>query len=487
MKNFLKIEKNRVGIVLFILLLIQPFFDVLSFFMIRNEMTVVSTMLRMILFLAIVVYSFYISDNKKVYIIMCAVLGVFWAFHMAGCFLDGYQSIYQDAAMYARTIQMPLLTVCFITFFKKGRQIPKIIRTGFFCNYLSISGVILLSYAVGMPESTYRTGIGIKGWFAIGNAQSCIVALLAPLTVYLAVQVNNKLFFVLATLVCFTNMFFFGTKVTLYFIFITIISMLFFLIVSKNRNMFIYLILVVYFIVGIGGYKYSPSYQNQRLAGESFKEWDSDIAKIKAKTKKPANKNKNAKKRKINYDYYLKIYNLYNKDLVDRFGIQKVVKKYNFSTNAEDLIDNRNLKVNFSSLMMDEKNSVEHLFGFEYMDYIYNGNIYEPENDFPGIYFSNGIIGLGLYIVFLLYFVMLILKKLIKDFKGSFTLENGAVAVTFILLVGAAQMSGNVLRRPNVSIYLSLILAYIYYLCVLKDDSKKETKTSEIGDNDILR
>ena len=471
MTTELKLSKNKVDVILFVLLIIQPILDVFSFFMIENNMTTVSTMLRMGIFAVVALYAFWISDHKKVYFIMAGILAVFWILHMIGCFMGGYQSLYQDLAMYARTIQMPVLTSCFITIFKKGDQVPKVIRVGFFCNYLIITGVILLSYIVGRPEATYQTGIGIKGWFAIGNAQSCIVALLAPLTIYLAVKVKNKLFFVFATLLAFLNMFFFGTKVTYYFIFITIIAAVFFMILSKNKNWFAYIFLIVCFAVGLLNYKYSPCYQNQNLMGKSFSEWDANIAKIQEEKKNENTADKD--KDKIDYNDYLEIYNLYSKDLVDRFGIENVVKKYDYSTSAKDLINNRNLKVNYSSLMMDEKSTWIHLFGFEYMDYIMDGVIYDPENDFPAIYFSNGVIGLGLYVFFLLYFVFLIIKTLVTDFKGNLTLENGMVATTMLLMIGAAQLSGNVLRRPNVSIYLSLILAYVYYLCKLKRKEKK--------------
>ena len=67
-----------------------------------------------------------------------------------------------------------------------------------------------------------------------------------------------------------------------------------------------------------------------------------------------------------------------------------------------------------------------------------------------------------------LYFFALILKSVLLDFKGTLTVEACAVGVTFVLLVGAAQFSGNVLRRPNVSIFLSLMMAYVYDLTVLR-------------------
>ena len=66
----------------------------------------------------------------------------------------------------------------------------------------------------------------------------------------------------------------------------------------------------------------------------------------------------------------------------------------------------------------------------------------------------------------MLWFVWLILKRVIKDFKGTVTLENFLLLLCLGLHVGLAQFSGSVLRRPNVSIYMAVILGLIYYKTV---------------------
>ena len=85
---------------------------------------------------------------------------------------------------------------------------------------------------------------------------------------------------------------------------------------------------------------------------------------------------------------------------------------------------------------------------------------------------------MALYILFIAYFAFLIIKRLIKDWKGSLNLYNFALLITLGLQLGLAQYSGAILRRPNVSIYLSLILALIYYQTVRAPLSKKRKKDS---------
>lgn len=467
-KHRLESNKSSIDMFLFILIIIQPLLDVFSFFMVKNDLTILSTMIRMLMFGIVALYSFTISDNKKAYFITAGVLIAFFTLHMTGCFMEGYQSLFQDITMYFRTIQMPVFVLCFITLFKKGKNIPNVIAKGFVVNYLIITGVIALSYIMGMPEYTYQTGIGLKGWFAIGNAQSCIISLMAPLTIYWAINNKKKIYSFIIMAIAYANLFFFGTKVAYYFIFISLIGMLFFMIINKNKDKAMYFVIVLCIVVCAGGYKQSPCYANNYLMGVSFDEWNADIDAIREK-----HKNDTTEDGGVSEETYREIYNLYNKDMVDRFGLKKVVEKYNYSLNSYDLVDNRKYKVNHASLVMDEKNTMVRLFGFEYMDFVENGESYEPENDFPAIYFSNGIVGLCMYLAFILYFIVIILIKMKKGIKDALTIECGAVGITFVLLLGAAQLSGNVLRRPNVTIYFSLILAYVYYICKLKKPADK--------------
>ncbi len=468
-------KKPIPGMALYILLIAQPLLDVLSYFMMQMQMTAITSVLRMAIFAGITFYCFYISDNRKPYYIMAAVLGGFWAMHMVGCFAEGYQSIVQDIMQYIRTVQMPVLVLCFIDVFRKCDDAPTIIQKAFVSIYFIITGVILLSYIVGEPVYTYAS-VGIKGWFAVGNAQSCIISLLAPLSILYAVRSNNKITFATITLVVFLNMFWFGTRVAYYLIFVTIIGVVFFMIVNKKKNVFQYCFLAGCLVVGLLCYRVSPCYINQNQSSDSMQEWQTKIDSLSGNSKteeKPAKPTTGSSQKQFHNsrEAYMSIYNLYNAPLVERFGLDRVAEQYDYSLNATDLIDNRKQKLAYSELVMAEKGTMQHLFGFEYMGYVNGEDIYDPENDFPAIYFSNGIVGITLYLGFLAYFAYLILRRLITDFKHSLTMENGMVALTLIIILGAAQLSGNVLRRPNASIYLSLILAYVFYLCVIK---KKE-------------
>lgn len=468
-KKISSIQSNQI---LFVLLIMQPFLDIISFFAVKNGLTLFTTVLRMFIFAVVTIYSFWISDNKKLYYVMGGILCMYWILHMLGCFMKGYQSLYQDTAMYLRTIQMPVLAVAFITLLKKNRNYNGEIEKSFFINYIVITVSILISFLVGIPEYTYYGNIGIKGWFSVGNSQSCIISVMAPLGLCYAYRTQRKVMFFLTLGMEVLNMYFFGTRVAFFSIFIVCISFGIFLIWNRKKEFYTYLLLILAMLICAIAYKYSPCYVNQFKSNNSFSEWDAEIAEIKINHMEGIDKENEKYEREI----YLETYNLYCKDLVEKYGLEKVVEKYNYSTDASDVISNRKLKINYSSLNMDEQGIWTHLFGYEYLDYIYNGTIYDPENDFPALYFSYGYVGLVLYIIFILYFVMISLKYVLNNWR-KISIEIGTIGTALVLMLGVAQYSGNVLRRPNVSIYLSVMLAYMYYLC------KSEEMISEENSN----
>ena len=126
-------------------------------------------------------------------------------------------------------------------------------------------------------------------------------------------------------------------------------------------------------------------------------------------------------------------------------------------------------------MLMEELPHLSRFFGIELSRMTYNDFNYDAENDFHGIYFLYGYAGLGMMLLFLAYFVWQIIRSLIRDFKGTFTLEAGAIGMAFLLAMVYAYHTAGILRRPNASFYLSVILAYVYYLVRLRRRGNEAT------------
>ena len=79
-------------------------------------------------------------------------------------------------------------------------------------------------------------------------------------------------------------------------------------------------------------------------------------------------------------------------------------------------------------------------------------------------------------LLFLLYFVVLIVKALIRDFRTYFTLESAGWGIALIMYLIHSYCTAGVLRRPNGSVYFSVVLAVVYYLVKLRKYPKTEIK-----------
>lgn len=145
-------------------------------------------------------------------------------------------------------------------------------------------------------------------------------------------------------------------------------------------------------------------------------------------------------------------------------------------------------------MMWAEKDTLTHILGFEYSDFLCGKDIFDPENDFPAVFYNMGYLGFALYMGFLGLFFFWVLRGLAGDLsrgvqaaqtegKGKWTalplglwqglrsflsVELGAVGMSFLLAIIAAQISGNVLRRPNVTIYFAIGAAAVYSLTAWK-------------------
>lgn len=502
--NHKPVNDKFISLCLLVLVVVQPLLDVLSYFMAEYSLTAITTLLRMVMFAVIFVYGFWISDNKKVYYIFALIAGGYWALHMANCFRIGYVSPFNDTANFIRIIQLPALTLAFITFNKKTDRWADIYQKGFSINYLIIILVILMSYLTGRIEYTYTTvNVGVMGWFAVHNAQSAIVMLLVPFSLFYAYRKGTVLFFIMSVL-CFGLLFFTGTRLTFYSIFIIAAGFICLFAINGvlERNSIkeflkvkgiCSVILLSVMILSVICIKWSPMQIRMNAENTSFSNYQNVIDNAGRDTTADNDEDnmgtdvttddvkddseitddgkaeqndvlKNSDEERLN-----SIYKKYNtvpglRDIISVFGVERVAEHYGYTTDSFTLRNVREKKKAFAKLSFEDKDFITKCLGYEYSTLITDKENYDLENDFPGVFYFFGYIGFALYLIPFLYCGYLIVKELFTNWKWLFSLESGAVSITFILLAGAAQLSGNVLRRPNVSIYLSMVMAYMYML-----------------------
>lgn len=477
----------------FALLLLQPVLDIISFWAAEFDFTAITTLARFAMFAAVMLYAFIISDRKRVYVIFAAVMSAYWIAHTVACLKSagGYVSPVTDMNNFLRTVHLPLFALAFITCFKKSDKVPKYVQAAFAGNMIIMMHSVILSYMTGTQIYTYEfSKVGLMGWANVHNSQSAILAFIVPLILLYVYKMKKPAVFYFTALVCLINLFFVGTKVDYFSIPIICFAMLFFLIVSKEKHPAYYATLGAVVLVVLACYGTSVVTSNIDRHNESMEikqtyvdnlvddgltngyQLPPHIDKATFDSLDPAKKHE-----------IVGIYELYNGPMVQRFGFERVFEKYDYSLVVSELTATRQQKRNFASMVWEDSNLLTKCFGYEYISLVTDyettdaeGNkvvkqvIFDLENDFPSVMYYSGYIGFAVYMAFLGYFALLIIVGLITRFKKLFNMESGMVGITFLMALGTSQLSGNVLRRPNASVYLSVILAYIYYLTVIREN-----------------
>ena len=147
---------------------------------------------------------------------------------------------------------------------------------------------------------------------------------------------------------------------------------------------------------------------------------------------------------------------------METFGVEKTIEMFNYTINVRDFSSVRAKKLMFAKTLMSESGLASHLFGLELSRFTVNNSTYDVENDFHGIFYLQGGVGLAAYLLYLAYFVGLILWALIKSAKRYFTFEAAGYGIAFLLCMANVYNTAGVLRRPNASVFLSVVPGCIY-------------------------
>ena len=470
------------------LICLQPLLDVLSYFMIDLAATHITTALRTVMLFVVCAYGFAVSSRKRVHLIAYGLLAAYWLFHALNCLRIGYKDPLSDVGEYLKLVQLPLWTLAFISFFRAKPKLDASVTALLTLNFLLVMLIIALSYLTGRPEYTYSgIKIGLLGWFAVPTAQSAIVSMLC-LGLLLWAYLTQKLWvFTAASLFGFGLLYCTATRLTYFSAMLIAAGMLVLIIISaagkgsgKNHGwastwLFILpLIATLAVFVALRGV--SPMTQRREAANDSYLRYQRSTDRIMGDDKDYLFSGG-----QVPDEIYEKILRVYQQvygepdqhgqpllgDLLDRFGPQRVIEAYNYSIDAKVLYHTRTRKLMMLELTWEDQDMLTHLLGFEYGNAIVGDNIYDPENDFPALLYYYGWLGAGLYCCFAAYFILTVIFGTLKNLRrlsDFLTVELGVYTMILVLGLGAAQFSGNVMRRPSVTVYMSLAAAEIYCL-----------------------
>lgn len=458
---------------LLILLILQPLMDILSFWTDRLGMSnTITLLLRFAVFAVVCVLGFVISARKKVYGITAGACIFVLVGHVIACSIKGYLDPVHDLTNFIRIVQMPLFVLCFISFLRANKKCYSALETGLFVNFWIISAALVISVVTNTAAPTYiDSGVGLLGWFSTSNAQSAVVSMLAPIVIAFCYRKKNFWLFCLTAAAAFAQLYLLGTRLAFMSIFAVALGTPIVLLLTrqaKTSKRYI-AVLIVMLAICCAFVKQSPMYinQNRYQVVMSSKQKDANVMIQRATGD---NENLSTMDPAERYHALCTIYNFYSPKLCQRFGTAKVMSAYDYSSQVTDITATRHRKIVFCSMLMDEHPFVSRIFGMELSRMSFDGDIYDVENDFHGIYFLYGWAGLALMLAFVGYFLYLIVKFLIQDFRKYFTSEAGACGISLCLCLIYAYCTAGMLRRPNASVYMSVLLAMVYYLTQMRSE-----------------
>lgn len=451
----------------------QPLLDVLSFW--TQDLAWGSKLtlsLRLLIFLGVMLTGFVLSERRRFYWIAAAVCAALYAGHVLACLRANAPfttaNLISDATNFIRFAQLPLFTIAFITFLRFCRQGFASLERGITIAFWIIATVALLSALTGTNPYTYPDKrIGLCGWFYFANSQSAILSMLVPLALCPALRSGQIRRWLPIAVVGFAELFCFATRLAYMSLFVTAIGMVIALALTKRGSAKVCAVLLLCAAVCAAGYTVSPIHRNQQAVAANAVRKQENIDRLVAQGK--------AEFGDQGYAYLTYAYDEYLGGTVERYGLEATAEMYGYSTKAADITNVRTIKINYCRLMLNTEPLTSRLFGLSYDEMTYHGYCYDVENDFHGIAYLYGWAGLACLLAFLGYFLVIIVCALIRNARRYFTVEAGTCGVALCTALAHIYNTAGVLRRPNASFYLCLILASIWYLIYIRDyDDSKE-------------
>ena len=470
---------------LMLLITLQPILDIVAFWT-KNPDGTLAGFARLAIMVALPLCLFFTMKEKKSrlrLLLAMAAIALVCLLHILNVVRLGPASLLYEISYTAKTAQMPILAVCFL-FAVRNAQTRNQAYWGLFFAAGITALALGLSILTRTANVTYGEGLGVSGWVIDDNrtANSTILVVLAAFAVFCAVKSDKKPVIILVPVLTALCLMINGTMTCYLSIFLIFLGFALFLpLEGKIRgcqvNRFAIWVLLAVTVLSAAAYPLTPKYHIKlsqiSYAEKTQNDFDSSLTpqqlEVPAASREEILNDPELHNRYI--DYYWDCLWYLSPDMFERFDIDEIMLKYDLTTDAAVLLNTRNLKKAYVSLMWDHSDLLTRLFGIDCSAAWIYGRV-DLENDWPAIFYYYGYVGFCAYVGFVLYFAWLILRRLTRNFKSAFTADNFILLLCYLLLIGIAQYSGAVLRRPNVSFYFSLVLGLIYFQTVVSPQNR---------------
>lgn len=484
-KPLARVFSDRLPLLVLILCLIQPVMDVFSYWMgIAGASKIITLLLRLCVLAVVVAIGFCLSQRKWIYIVTAGVFVLLTLGHAAVCAYYGYQDPVGDLTNLVRIYHMPLVTLSFITFIRRDKRCLDAVKWGFLGSFGLIVLVEILATVTNTDPHTYANkAIGVLGWFSMPSAQSAILSMVVPVAILCVVERKkyHPVFTAGIGVIGLGVLYLFATRLSyaalLGCAFCMAASCLIFRLVRGEKSgkaaaVFAVLGIIALLLAGV-----SPMKANNEKVAENARLKQEDILAL-VQADREAALADGLTGRALETASLKSAYEKYLPGVTGRFGLERTAEYYSYSTDVADLSNARLQKQSYSRMLLQDQ-PLARLFGLELYDLTYDGVTYDAENDFHGIYYLCGGVGLALMLLFVGYFLLRILRALALDFKGCFTLPAAGFGIAMICGLAHAYFTAGVLRRPNSNFYLGVIFSAVYVLSTVERKARKTEENEE--------
>lgn len=462
--------------------ILQPLLDVAGYWQqvlgLPNQPTMI---IRLTVLIAGFLLGFLVTDRKWIYLVFSAVVFLYLAGHIFACVQNGgYQDWRTDLTDQARTLVLPMTALSLISFLRKNPACFDAMKKGIVLDLLIILAVELLSLVTGTDPHTYdEKGIGLRGWFVWTSPQSAILSLLAPLVIsrVLERRPEKLLPVTAASLLSLGALYLYGTRLAYLSLAAAGFGMAAAVLVWKKRRWPQALAIFLCTAIFCALYPISPMQRNRAAVNENavIKQERVSAAAASFGVGSDLRQTEDLQALAAAYRYNLQ-------GMVDTFGLERVAARYGNTLDAGKICDDRLMKMNYCSLAMEDASrntELAALFGlelsrtrveqtevyrFETDDWAEEPETYDPENDFYGVGYLCGVIGLVLLAALLIWIGLRAVLALAFRWKQVFNVTFAAWLGAFSIAIAYALGTASVLRRNNASVYLALILAGLWHL-----------------------
>ena len=439
-----KIKKNHaIENILLLFILAQPVLDLITSLAItylKTEFTA-GIFIRFAMMLLGVIYIFFIADsvNKKKSIIYILVLGLFLLLGLINnLMVKSPVSLSEEIKFILKSVYFVILFYSYLIVFKQlqSRSWWQNAVQKYIVYAMTLVGLSML--VAGLTHTAFNSykydKVGHVGWFHAGNEIGAIMSICFPIVVLFAIKKTStikKSYYWIPTILMIYSLMAIGTKVGFGSVFITLVISLSMLIVEFFRkgnirqylkvNLLINLIIFAVFVLYI---PFSPIAKNTAI--------HLTLLENKEKPTTPQDETQAPEKQELS-DQQIE-------DLVlsSRGAFLEQQKQY--FTDAP--VSQKVLGMGYAGNYKDTPKMVE--------------------MDFYDLFFSFGILGFLLYFIPFIRVAIEMAIKVLRNLKSHFTIENVLVASGIVLGLGIAFSAGHVFTAPAVSIYLAILVAYLY-------------------------